>query len=74
MGNKLSVIEYKILGALLIICKPEKYTQIKQTDIAKHAGYKSTGGAITTALNTLEMKNYISTQRNKSIIHVMVLI
>lgn len=56
----LRVIEKKVLGALLILANDQMEVKASKGEIAKVMGYKKTGGAITFAIDALEMKNHIT--------------
>jgi hypothetical protein len=53
-------IERKVLGALLILCNQGMEAKASTTEIANTMGYKQAGGAITTAIYALEIKNFLS--------------
>lgn len=57
---ELRVIEKKVLGALLILSNEVLEVKTSNAEIARTMGYKASGGAITFALDALEMKNYIN--------------
>jgi len=63
-GN-LRTVERKVLGALLILADDNMIVDADTITIAHTMGYKSTGGAITFAMQALEMKNYITVENNK---------
>lgn len=60
MSNHLSTIERKMLGALMLIMNEEYKVHTSMIDLARMMGYKATGGALTFALQALEMKNHIA--------------
>lgn len=69
--------ELKVLGAIILLSKKEEYTPMQLKQISDKLNYKTSGGAISLAIKLLEMKNYISVQRQgdkKTKIKVMVLI
>jgi hypothetical protein len=58
--SNLGVIERKVLGALIMSPRDvHGITQVTLRQIAQKMGYKASGGALTFALKTLEMNNYI---------------
>ena len=58
--SNLGVIERKVLGALIMSPRDEHgFTRINMRQLAQKMGYKAPGGALTFALKTLEMNNYI---------------
>lgn len=62
-GN-LRTVERKVLGALLIHSDNNMNVNASMLEIANTMGYKRTGGAITFAIQALEMKNFISVREN----------
>lgn len=58
-SSNLRTIERKVLGALLVLADNEMNVIAKHNDIVGVMGYKKTGGIVTYALQSLEMKNYI---------------
>jgi hypothetical protein len=57
--NRLSIVERKVLGALMMMANDQGIVQTKLGDIAHLIGYKQGGGIITYAIKFLEMSNYI---------------
>lgn len=56
----LRTIERKVLGALLIHTDNDMdVVDVKLKSLAHTMGYKEPGGAITSALHSLEMKNFL---------------
>jgi DNA-binding MarR family transcriptional regulator len=55
----LGIVEKKVLGALLILSDENQIARVSGVQIARIMGYKKSGGAITFALRSLEMDNYI---------------
>lgn len=60
MSSNLKTVEKKVLGALLILSDENMVTEMSLQTIAEAMGYKSPGGALTFAIQALEMKNYIA--------------
>jgi hypothetical protein len=67
MGKEthLSVVERKVLGALLLMSDNDMTVKAKMVEIAHMMGYKDVGGVLTYAIRSLDMKNYITTERGK---------
>ena len=59
--SNLRTVEKKVLGALLILADDDMTVKAPKSKIAEIMGYKKTGGALTFAIEALEMKNYIAT-------------
>lgn len=55
----IGIVERKILGALLLMCNDNMEVSCTLRSIADVMEYKTVGGAMTYALEMLEMKNYI---------------
>lgn len=55
----LSLVERKVLGALLIRVNEDMEVNIRMSEIARIIGYKTVGGALSNAIKILEMKNYL---------------
>lgn len=49
----------RILGAMLALAGDDMHIKSTVTELAKHAGYKATGGVITYAIEFLEYHNKI---------------
>jgi hypothetical protein len=64
-ASNLRTVERKLLGAMLIHANDEMEVQCNMTTLASTMGYKRTGGAITFALQMLEMKNFIESNERK---------
>lgn len=60
MSKNLSVIERKMLGALIQLMNDEMFVHVSMIDLARRMGYTATGGGLTFALQALEMKNHIA--------------
>lgn len=60
MGRDIRIIESKVLGAMLILADDNMELEASNKKIAEIMGYKTSGGAITFAIDALEIKNYIS--------------
>lgn len=58
--SNLRTVEKKVLGALLILADDDMTVKASKSKIAETMGYKTTGGALTFAIEALEMKNYIA--------------
>lgn len=58
--SNLRTVEKKVLGAMLILANDDMVVKAKMLDIARAMGYRAVGGAITFAIDSLEMKNLIS--------------
>ena len=58
-AGQLNVVEKKVLGAMLIIADDQMNVTSTNSFIANKMGYKRSGGAITFAIQALEMKNFI---------------
>lgn len=58
--SNLRTVEKKVLGAMLILANDEMVVKARMIDIARAMGYKEAGGALTFAIDALEMKNIIS--------------
>lgn len=63
-GN-LKQVERKVLGALLLLCDDNMFVKATHKDIAEAMGYKSVGGAISFAIQALDMKNFISSDKGQ---------
>lgn len=63
-GN-LRQVERKVLGALLLLCDDNMFVEATHQEIAEAMGYKSQGGAITFAIQALDMKNFISSDKGQ---------
>lgn len=61
-SSMLGKVERKTLGALLIMCDENMSVRASKGEIATKMGYKASGGAITFALQSLEMKNFITVE------------
>lgn len=61
VNSNLKGVEKKVLGALLILSDKDMVVTAPLKLIANTMGYKATGGALTFALQALEMKNFIAT-------------
>lgn len=61
--SNLNKVEKKVLGAMLILADENMSVQANMTKIANIMGYKASGGAISFAIQALEMKNYIAIKR-----------
>lgn len=59
-NSNLRVVEKKVLGAMLILADDNMNLETTFQRISEAMGYRSTGGAITFAIQALEMKNYIA--------------
>jgi hypothetical protein len=59
-STNLRTIEKKALGALLILSNDSLIVKESITTIATVMGYKVAGGAITTAIHSLVMKNFLT--------------
>lgn len=59
MGN-LGEIQRKVLSALLRLASNENIARTTHKEIAETMGWNGTGGSITSALELLEIKNYIA--------------
>lgn len=59
----LSTVEKKVLGALLILSDNDMNANVTMKEIADVMGYKAVGGAITFAIRSLSMKNYIDWEK-----------
>lgn len=59
--SNLGTVEKKVLGALLMLANDNMEVETTLKEIAQKMGYKRTGGAITYAMQALEMKNYLVT-------------
>lgn len=59
--SNLRTVEKKVLGAMLILADENMNVKTSLTKLAETMGYKKTGGALTFAIEALEMKNYITT-------------
>lgn len=68
--SSLGVIEKKVLGAMLVLANEHMITTSTNKRIAELMGYKTSGGAITFALQALEMKNFINVH-SKGVYHVL---
>lgn len=64
-ASNLRTVEKKVLGAMLIHTDNEMVVQGTKLQWAQTMGYKSTGGAITFAIQALEMKNFITSDEGK---------
>lgn len=58
--SNLGEIEKKTLGAMLMMSDNDGNVEAFSIEIAHKLGYKAMGGAITFALKSLEMNNYIA--------------
>jgi hypothetical protein len=58
--SNLKTIQKKVLGAMLILSDSDMNVKATFKEIAQVMGYQRAGGVISFALETLEMKNYIS--------------
>lgn len=59
-ASNLRTVEKKVLGAMLIHTGEDMMVNAKMVQLAHTMGYKAVGGAITFAIQALEMKNFIS--------------
>lgn len=59
--SNLRTVEKKVLGAMLILADDNMTVKASTSKIAEVMGYRKTGGALTFAIEALEMKNYIAT-------------
>ena len=66
--SNLRGVERKVLGALLILADEKMEVQCNLKTLASTMGYKAVGGAITFAIEALEMKNYINREDGKYLI------
>lgn len=55
----LTIIERKVLGALLILANEDYIVNASMRNVADKMGYKNPGGSITASLRILEMQNYV---------------
>jgi len=58
--SNLRTIEKKVLGAMLIHADDSMFVNVTMKTLATTMGYKTVGGAITSAIQALEMKNFIT--------------
>lgn len=58
--SNLRTVEKKVLGAMLMLSDNQMSVDVPMKTIATTMGYKETGGAITFAIQALEMKNFIT--------------
>lgn len=63
--SNLRTIERKVLGALLVLSDNDMHVTANMKRIAQTMGYKQPGGAISFALQALEMKNFITIDENR---------
>ena len=59
-ASNLRTVEKKVLGAMLIHANDEMVVRATMKDLAHTMGYKAVGGAISFAIQALEMKNFIT--------------
>ena len=59
--TNLRTVEKKVLGAMLILADDDMNVKTSMKQLAETMGYKKAGGALTFAIEALEMKNYIAT-------------
>ena len=59
-ASNLRTVERKVLGAMLIHTNNEMIVNAPIRDILATMGYKSNGGAVTWAIQALEIKNFIT--------------
>ncbi len=59
--SNLGTVEKKVLGALLILADDDMTVKASKSKIAETMVYRKTDGALTFAIEALEMKNYITT-------------
>ena len=59
----MGVVERKVLGGLIGMMNDDGVVECLAKELAHRIGYKNTGGAITSALLILEMKNLIAIER-----------
>lgn len=72
-GHELSIIEKKALGALLILSDKDMLVTgnlMRMKTIALAMGYKKPGGAISFALKSLEMKSFITIEKESIQVHL----
>lgn len=58
--TNLRPVEKKVLGALLMLSDANMKVKATKKALATSMGYKASGGIITYAIQSLEMKNYIT--------------
>lgn len=58
--SNLRTVERKVLGALIQLANDDMSVEASHGEIALRMGYKKTGGMINYALDSLEIKNYIT--------------
>lgn len=66
--SNLTVVEKKVLGAMLIHTNNDMVVEATRQQIANTMGYKRTGGAITFAIQALEMKNFITSEKGEYVV------
>lgn len=64
----LSTVEKKVLGAMLIHTNNDMVVSVPLRVLASTMGYKAVGGALTFAIQALEMKNFITQDDGKYIV------
>ena len=57
---ELGGVEKKVIGAMLILSDKDNVVKASYTQLARAMGYAKPGGAITFAVKSLEMQNYIA--------------
>lgn len=64
-ASNLRPVEKKVLGAMLILTDSEMVVNASMAKLATTMGYKQPGGALTNAIQALEMKNFITSENGK---------
>lgn len=64
--QNLGEVERKLLGALLMMADSNGLVNAFMYEVANKMGYKTSGGQVTMALKSLEMKDYVVLMRESS--------